>query len=150
MKRALIREILSAGLVAAGLAARCSAQVYSQSVGSFFGPVTNNSQSYWSSVSEYHGIITSPGNVRSSSTVWQKGAFAIGESRTWTNVAVLYGDLPPGDPASSSTSFAFAAHSVTVPFSLKRMAIVGEIALLGLGGILSGVLAKKCFKSAGR
>ena len=141
MKRTLTKGILSASLVASRLVARTSAQVYSQNVGSFLLPETTNS-TYWSSVSECHGIIMAPGDVRLSSTVWQKGPFTIRESRSWTNVAVLSDDIPPGHPVSSSTSLICCTYSITVPLTPRQIAVVGAVGLVVLGLIVFGLLLK--------
>jgi hypothetical protein len=123
MKRTFIKGILSASVVTACLAAGCSSHVYS----------TNSMRPM---ASEPSGI-------------WQVGPFEIGEFHYWPNGNgyELDGNYV-GEPVQISTYFKIDSHTVTVPLSPKRAASVGATVLLGLGGILSGLVAKKSLRSA--
>ena len=128
MKRRVIKGILTASLVAACLLARGATSIYSQNVGSFLNvPI-----------------------ISEASTIWQIGPFAVGESHYWIDASgnMLTRVHEAGDPVRSSTWFVFGETSISVPLSPSRLEIVGATVLFGLGAILTGMLAKKCVKSA--
>jgi len=144
MKRTFIKGILSAAVVAACLGARGASQVYSQNVCDVQFSTTTNSLSYWPSISEDVCGIVGSNTIYTSSTVWQKGPFTFGESRTWPNYEFENG-RPVGNPAQNSTWFTFGAHSFTVPLSPRQAAGVGGIGfgLVILFLIVGGLLMKR-------
>jgi hypothetical protein len=129
MKRTLTKGILSAVMLANCLLAARGQQVYSQNICPFFNvPKTNITD------------VVSP--------ILGVGPFNVGEHQYWTDTYGnrLHGPHRASDPVGSSTYFMVGTPSITVPFSAKRIAIIGEMTLVLICAVSCSVLLKRYSK----